>query len=157
VLPKKYKKEGVQVQGNYLLEKMQAKGLVYSVCVLFVGLEFSSAKLPLDAPRTMNLTKQVKEFKTLMEQYEQEEECELIYEVIPVKQKKAQEVHDMFKDSSNTRKRTIEDRNKEEGTKQSDSTKREKLSKNKDESTDSTIEKERNIGRNKKQSIEVTK
>jgi len=111
VFPKKYVLEETTPKDNPILAKMKGKEGVYTFCVVFIGVEFSSAKLPIDTPRKMNLSRPVSEFKAMLEQYEQEEESEILYEVIPAKQKNAEEMLKVLSDKK--RKRKTEEANEE--------------------------------------------
>ncbi|EHY66800.1 poly(A) polymerase [Nematocida ausubeli] len=95
-LPKNYHLEGVTQKEVPLLKDLQCGDEEYSFSVLFIGINFSSVKLPLNASKKMNLKKPVQELKSSLEGYEQEEECELRYEAIPLKQKALAPILNLF-------------------------------------------------------------
>ncbi|KAI5174054.1 poly(A) polymerase [Nematocida sp. LUAm2] len=105
VFPKKYVSEDVSAESNYLLSEMGCKKKRYSLGIYFLGIEFSSAKLPINASRKMNLKRPVDEFKTMISQYEPEEESEIVYDVLPMKQKKVSEILELFSESTQKNKK----------------------------------------------------
>lgn len=96
VFPKKYFLEESLLSRNKLLRDMKCSGEKYSFCAIFIGIEFSSAKLPINASRKMNLRKPVTEFKNAMGMYEFEEESTIVYDVFPMKTKDLPSVLDLF-------------------------------------------------------------
>lgn len=91
VYPEAFEGKG-NMEQSQCLKKLGATDGTYAFCAVFVGIEFSSAKLPLNASRRMNLKKPVDEFKSTLEAYEPEEECDIRYEVVPLKQKGVEEI-----------------------------------------------------------------
>lgn len=104
VFPKQYLLEDVAPASSELLKSLGCKGPQYSLAVYFIGIEFSSAKLPINASRKMNLKKPVSEFKMMLEQYEGDEESELLYDVFPMKQKLLPDILALFKPRAAKRK-----------------------------------------------------
>ncbi|KAI5189719.1 poly(A) polymerase [Nematocida minor] len=111
-LPKKYTVEDVSPKDIPILKDLKCEGDSYTLGVLFVGIDFTTVKLPLNASKKMNLKKPVLEFKSSLEAYENEEECEIRYDVIPVKQKSLQSILEIFKEKE-IRKRKSEDTKEE--------------------------------------------
>lgn len=101
VYPEAHEGEGTMEQ-SLCLKKLGATDGTYAFCAVFVGIEFSSAKLPLNASRRMNLKKPVDEFKGALEAYEPEEECDIRYEVVPLKQKGVEEILKDFEQEKET-------------------------------------------------------
>ncbi|OAG29667.1 poly(A) polymerase [Nematocida displodere] len=95
VFPKTYTTTSTPAT-NYLLRTMECSGESYAFGVIFIGIEFSSNKLPINASRKMNLSRPVSEFKTLLEAYEHDEECAISYEVFPLKQKLLTDILALF-------------------------------------------------------------
>ncbi|KAI5191365.1 poly(A) polymerase [Nematocida sp. AWRm77] len=104
VFPKQYALEDASPSTCEILKTLGCKNTAYTLAVYFVGIEFSSAKLPINASRKMNLKKPVTEFKMMLEQYEGEEEGELVYDVLPMKQKALADVLALFAPASKKRK-----------------------------------------------------
>lgn len=99
-LPKGYKLENAQSNTTDLLKELKCEGDAYTLCVFFIGIDFTTVKLPLNASKKMNLKKPVTEFKTSLEAYENEEESEIRYDVIPVKQKSLYKILEIFEPST---------------------------------------------------------
>lgn len=108
-LPKKYILEDASPAETDLLKDIKCEGESYTLCVFFVGIDFTSVKLPLNASKKMNLKKPVLEFKNSLETYENEEESEIRYDVFPVKQKHIQKVLHIFTPSVHPAKRKADD------------------------------------------------
>ncbi|KAI5181819.1 poly(A) polymerase [Nematocida sp. AWRm80] len=123
VFPKVYSLEVSTANDNFLLKKINCSPeTTYSFSVIFIGIEFSSAKLPINASRKMNLKKPVQETKDLLGQYEGEEPSEILYEILPMKQSSLQCVLDLF--SSPPEKRLEEGPRKRKASSEEDNRKK---------------------------------
>ncbi|KAH9386525.1 poly(A) polymerase [Nematocida major] len=107
-LPTQYVLEEALAKDIPLLKEIKCGDDTYTLAVVFIGIDFTTAKLPLNASKKMNLKKPVIEFKTSLEIYEHEEECEIRYEAIPLKQKALSSVLSLFANKESKKRKASE-------------------------------------------------
>ncbi|EIJ89367.1 poly(A) polymerase [Nematocida parisii] len=107
--PKKYILEDVTSKNVPLLKELKCGDDSYAFGAFFIGIDFSTVKLPLNASKKMNLKKPVLEFKSSLETYEQEEDCEMRYEAIPMKQKALAPILSLFAPKDSLKRKFTEE------------------------------------------------